>query len=125
MALNLKFGSDATRLLEDLIEVLGRPSGTVGHLVSVLMPSIPLIERAKAELAEMTVEAEVGGGAVKAIADGTMRIRAVHIDPAMMSVLVADGEGQDRAVRMSEGKTPALNSVLLVKSIMMHQLEHI
>lgn len=51
MALNLKFGSDATRLLEDLIEVLGRPSGTVGHLVSVLMPSIPLIERAKAELA--------------------------------------------------------------------------
>ena len=38
--------------------------------------------------------------------------------------------GQDRAARMSEkqhteGKTPALNSVLLVKSIMMHQLEHI
>ena len=35
MALNLKFGSDATRLLEDLIEVLGRPSGKVGRLVPV------------------------------------------------------------------------------------------
>ena len=67
-----------------------------------LMKDLPKIkerlERAKAELAEMTVEAEVGGGAVKAVADGTMRIRSVHIDPAMMSVLVADGEGQDRAM---------------------------
>lgn len=67
-----------------------------------LMKDLPKIkerlDRAKAELAEMTVEAEVGGGAVTAIADGTMRIRAVHIDPTMMSVLVADGEAQDRAM---------------------------
>ena len=38
--------------------------------------------------------------------------------------------GQDRAARMSEkqhteGKTPALNSVLLVKSIMMHQFSDV
>lgn len=56
------------------------------------------LERAKAELAEMTVEAEVGGGAVKAVADGSMRIRSVTIDPAMMAVLVGDGDEGDRAM---------------------------
>lgn len=67
-----------------------------------LMKDLPKIkerlERAKAELAEMTVEAEVGGGAVKAVADGSMRIRSVTIDPAMMAVLVGDGPESDRAM---------------------------
>ncbi len=41
---------------------------------------------------------EVGGGAVVAVADGSMRIREVRIDPAMMGVLV-DGDGeQDRSM---------------------------
>ena len=42
-----------------------------------LMKDLPRLkenlEKAKAELAEMTVEAEVGGGAVVAVADGSMR----------------------------------------------------
>ncbi|MEE2973561.1 MAG: YbaB/EbfC family nucleoid-associated protein [Planctomycetota bacterium] len=67
-----------------------------------LMKDLPKIkerlERAKAELAEMTVEAEVGGGAVKAVADGSMRIRSVTIDPTMMAVLVGEGEQGDRAM---------------------------
>ena len=67
-----------------------------------LMKDLPKIkerlERAKAELAEMTVEAEVGGGAVKAVADGSMRIRSVTIDPTMMAVLVGDGPEGDRAM---------------------------
>jgi DNA-binding protein YbaB len=67
-----------------------------------LMKDLPRIrerlERAKEELAGMTVEAEVGGGAVVAIADGRMRIRAVRIDPVMMNVIASNGGEADRAM---------------------------
>lgn len=70
----------------------------LGNLMKDLPRVKERLERAKAELADMTVEAEVGGGAVVAVADGSMRIREVRIDPAMMGVLVdADGE-QDRSM---------------------------
>lgn len=67
-----------------------------------LMKDLPRIrarlEQAKDELKEMTVEAEVGGGAVVAVADGRMRIRSVRIDPTMMSVIASDGGETDRAM---------------------------
>ena len=67
-----------------------------------LMKDLPRIrarlEQARDELKEMTVEAEVGGGAVVAIADGRMRIRSVRIDPTMMSVIASDGGETDRAM---------------------------
>ena len=67
-----------------------------------LMKDLPGIrarlEQAKDELKEMTVEAEVGGGAVVAVADGRMRIRSVRIDPTMMSVIASDGGETDRAM---------------------------
>ncbi|MCP4837542.1 MAG: YbaB/EbfC family nucleoid-associated protein [Phycisphaera sp.] len=70
----------------------------LGNLMKDLPRVKERLERAKGELADMTVEAEVGGGAVVAIADGSMRIREVRIDPAMMGVLV-DGDGeQDRSM---------------------------
>lgn len=70
----------------------------LGNLMKDLPRVKERLERAKAELAGMTVEAEVGGGAVVAVADGSMRIREVRIDPAMMGVLVdADGV-QDRSM---------------------------
>ena len=67
-----------------------------------LMKDLPRIrerlEKAKAELAQMTVEAEVGGGAVVAVADGSMRIREIRIDPAMMTALISNGDEQDRSM---------------------------
>lgn len=67
-----------------------------------LMKDLPKIkarmEEVKAELSAMTVEAEVGGGAVTAIADGSMRIREVKIDPVMFGAIIGSGEDQDRAM---------------------------
>ena len=51
MSLQLKYASHATLLLDDLVETLGAPSMRPGVLVPVLMPSRPLVERAKATLA--------------------------------------------------------------------------
>jgi DNA-binding YbaB/EbfC family protein len=70
----------------------------LGNLMKDLPRMKERLERAKAELADMTTEAEVGGGAVVAVADGSMRIREVRIDPTMMGVLVSDGEQQDRSM---------------------------
>ena len=67
-----------------------------------LMKDLPRIkarmEEVKAELAGMTVEAEVGGGAVVAVADGSMRIREVRIDPVMFASIVDSGEDHDRGM---------------------------
>ena len=67
-----------------------------------LMKDLPRIrarlEQARDELKEMTVEAEVGGGAVVAVADGRMRIRSVRIDPTMMTVIASEGGETDRAM---------------------------
>lgn len=37
------------------------------------------------EAASKTVEAEAGGGMVRAVADGSMRIREIRIDPALLA----------------------------------------
>lgn len=67
-----------------------------------IMKDLPRIkerfEQVRAELAEMTVEAQVGGGAVTAVADGKMRIRSVEVDPVMLSILVKEGEEADRGM---------------------------
>ncbi len=67
-----------------------------------LMKDLPRIkerlEQARAELAETTVEAQVGGGAVTAVADGKMRIRSIDVDPVMLAILVKDGEETDRGM---------------------------
>ena len=51
MPLELKYASDATALLDDLVDALGTPSSPAGLMVPVLMPSLPLVDRTKAELA--------------------------------------------------------------------------
>ena len=51
MALHLKYASDATLLIDDLVDSLGRPGSGPGVVVPVLMPSVPLVERTKAALA--------------------------------------------------------------------------
>ena len=51
MALELKYAADATLLLDDLVDSLGRPGSAAGVVVPVLMPSLPLVDRTKAVLA--------------------------------------------------------------------------
>ena len=51
MALELKYASDATLLLDDLVDSLGSPGNAAGVVVPVLMPSLPLVDRTKAALA--------------------------------------------------------------------------
>ena len=51
MALELTYASDATLLLDDLVDSLGRPGSVAGVVVPVLMPSLPLVDRTKAALA--------------------------------------------------------------------------
>ena len=51
MALELTYASDATLLLDDLVDSLGSPGNTAGVVVPVLMPSLPLVDRTKAALA--------------------------------------------------------------------------
>jgi nucleoid-associated protein EbfC len=52
----------------------------------------------KNELERITVEAETGGGAVRATANGQMRITSVRIDQAMLSSLVDSTNADDRAM---------------------------
>ena len=51
MALELKYASGATALLDDLVDSLGTPGSPAGVVIPVLMPSLPLVDRTKAELA--------------------------------------------------------------------------
>ena len=51
MALELKYTSNATLLIDDLVDSLGRPGSAAGVVVPVLMPSLPLVDRTKAALA--------------------------------------------------------------------------
>ncbi len=51
MPLELKYASDATVLLGDLVDSLGTPGSPAGVVIPVLMPSLPLVHRTKAEMA--------------------------------------------------------------------------
>ena len=48
------------------------------------------------ELKIVRVEAETGGGAVKAVASGDLRIVSILIDPTMLAVLTDAGDEADR-----------------------------
>ncbi len=47
------------------------------------------LAQAQAELAEQTIEASAGGGAVKVVMSGTQECRSITIDPA----LIQSGDG--------------------------------
>ena len=56
------------------------------------------MEEVKRELERVHVEAETGGGAVRATANGQMRITSVRVDQAMLSTLVDASSADDRAM---------------------------
>lgn len=65
-----------------------------------LMKDLPRIKARLAEvkdrLGEVKVSAETGGGAVKATANGLMRIVSLEINPALMATLVDASNENDR-----------------------------
>jgi nucleoid-associated protein EbfC len=72
------------------------------------------LKRMQDEAAEKTVEAQAGAGMVKVTVDGSMRLRKIEIDPAMISandkpmledlIVVAVNEGLRRAQEMVAGE---------------------
>lgn len=80
-----------------------------------LMKDLPKIKAKMAEvkeqLGELEVEAETGGGAVRARANGLMRIVAVEIDPALMAGLV-DATNPDDRVMAQDLVAGAVNAAL-------------
>ena len=70
--------------------------------VAGLMKDMPRIkarmEEVREELAEMTVEAMAGGGAVIAVADGKMRIRSIKVDPTMLAAITDGNAHADQSI---------------------------
>ncbi|MEM7230451.1 MAG: YbaB/EbfC family nucleoid-associated protein [Planctomycetota bacterium] len=56
------------------------------------------VEEVKARLADITVESETGGGAVRAVVDGQLNVREIRLDPAMLTGLVDVEHPDDRAM---------------------------
>lgn len=67
-----------------------------------LMGQLPVIkarmEQVKKDLERITVEAQTGGGAVRAVANCHLRIVNVRVDQAMLSSLVDSKNEDDRAM---------------------------
>lgn len=54
----------------------------IGQLTKIAQEMQANVARVQAELAEATVEASVGGGAVRVVMTGTQELRTIEIDPA-------------------------------------------
>jgi hypothetical protein len=67
-----------------------------------LLKDLPKIKAKIAEvrerLGEITVDAETGGGAVRAVVDGTLTLREIHIEPGLLAGLVEVGNPDDHAM---------------------------
>ena len=80
-----------------------------------LMKDLPRIkaklDEVKQRLGQRTVDAETGGGAVRATANGLMQIVSVHVDQALVAGLVDPGNPDDRAIA-EDLITGAVNAAL-------------
>ena len=61
------------------------PPFDLGALMKQAQALQEKLKQTQDEVADKTVEASAGGGMVQVIADGTMRIRSVRIDPAILA----------------------------------------
>ena len=112
MALELKYASDATALLDDLVDALGHSKSPAGVVIPVLMPSLPLVDRAKAELARrhgvaMGVEFLLPGSFIERIAQ---RVGLDPVHPSWRPEGLAWRLLPLLAAMVEEGHTPRLES---------------
>ena len=67
-----------------------------------LMKDLPRIkakfEEIKERLGAMTTSAETGGGAVRVIVNGQMRVVSIEVDQALLAGLIDAGHAEDRAL---------------------------
>lgn len=63
------------------------------------------------DMKRLEIEAETGGGAVRAVVSGAMRVKRIEIDPAMFGSLVDSTNPDDRALG-SELIAGAVNAAL-------------
>jgi nucleoid-associated protein EbfC len=68
----------------------GRPGGGGGGMMQQIKMMQEQMEAVQAQLAEETVTATVGGGAVKVVMTGDQRCREVVIDPDLLADADAD-----------------------------------
>lgn len=78
----------------DALKGLGSMAGMMKELPRIKAH----VEQVKVRLEEMTVEADAGGGAVRAVVTGTLRVVTVEVDPAMLTGLVDAEDETDRAL---------------------------
>jgi len=73
----------------------------LGSLAGI-MKDLPRIKEKAQEvrdrLGAMTVEAETGGGAVRAVANGQLRLLSLQVDQALLAGLVDAANADDRAM---------------------------
>jgi DNA-binding protein YbaB len=70
--------------------------------LAAMMKDLPKLkekmEQVKARLGEITVEAETGGGAVRAVANAQLRLLSLNVDQALLAGLVDSTNPDDRAM---------------------------
>ena len=72
--------------------------GSLAGLMKDLPKLKEQMEQAKKRLEQITVEAETGGGAVVAVASGSLQLRKLHIDQALLSGLIDATNPDDQAM---------------------------
>ena len=85
------------------------------------------LAKAQEELEEMTVEGSAGGGAVRVVVTGKLKVQAVHIDPDAVDpddvqmleelVLAAVNEGLQKAQDVAQQKMGALTGGLKIPGL--------
>lgn len=71
-------------------------------------------EHLQAELAQMTVEADAGAGAVRVVANGKLEIVSVRFDASLLATLA--GEGQEADQQMIEELIAAATNAALARA---------
>lgn len=83
--------------------------------IANLMKDLPKLkarmEKMKEDLARITVQAETGGGAVRATANGQLRIIELHVDQPLIAALV-DGSNPDDQAMAEDLIVGAVNAAL-------------
>ena len=85
------------------------------------------LAKAQEELEELTVEASAGGGAVRVVVSGKLKVQTVHIDPDAVDpedvqmleelVLAAVNEGLQKAQELAQQKMGALTGGLKIPGL--------
>jgi nucleoid-associated protein EbfC len=93
-----------------MFENLKNMAGMAGLLRD--LPKIKArMQQVKDDLARITVEAETGGGAVRAKANGQLRVVSIHVDQPLVATLV-DSKNSDDIAMAEDLIVGAVNAAL-------------